>query len=86
MGEEERDNLHLGCKKLECLEPLDTEASSRQWIFRLQWGRRCGERDAGLLPASSSVSLLACYWPGKPLVLKATATSCVAHDTKDLVS
>lgn len=85
MGEEERDNLHLRCEKVECLEPLDIEASTRQRIFRLESGHRCGERDAGILPAPSSVSLLAC-WPGKPLVLKATATNCVAHDTKDLVS
>lgn len=38
VGEEEQDSLHLGCGKVECLKPLETEASAGHWMYGLGRG------------------------------------------------
>ena len=76
MGEEDQDDPHLLCVLVECLKPMEIEASCRGPAV---WA---GVEDTGIVPVPSGVSSLASQklgwcWPGSPLLLKETVISCV---------
>lgn len=60
VGEEEQDSLHLGCRKVECLKPLETEASSGHLMYWLGKGYSPGQRG---LPAMLKPRLVSLCWP-----------------------
>lgn len=76
MGEEDQDDPHLPCVRVECLKPIETEASCRGPDV---WA---GVENTGIVPIPSYVSSpalqkLGWCWPGRTLLLKETVISTV---------
>lgn len=76
MGKEDQDDPHLPCVRVECLKPIETEASCRGPDVR------AGVEDTGIVPIPSDVSSPALQklgwgWPGRTLLFKETVISTV---------